>query len=78
MLKLRFDVSQYEPEEIVVKTVDNKLLVLTWYIFIMYLYYKTFITYIIQIDYIIIYLYTILYIRLFEIPGIKILNITEK
>ncbi|XP_050439711.1 protein lethal(2)essential for life isoform X2 [Adelges cooleyi] len=26
-LKLRFDVSQYEPEEIVVKTVDNKLLV---------------------------------------------------
>jgi len=27
MLKLRFDVSQYAPEEIVVKTVDNKLLV---------------------------------------------------
>ncbi|XP_018402813.1 PREDICTED: alpha-crystallin A chain isoform X2 [Cyphomyrmex costatus] len=27
MLKLRFDVSQYTPEEIVVKTVDNKLLV---------------------------------------------------
>ncbi|XP_063604081.1 protein lethal(2)essential for life-like, partial [Penaeus indicus] len=26
-LKLRFDVSQYKPEEIVVKTVDNKLLV---------------------------------------------------
>ncbi|XP_063233199.1 protein lethal(2)essential for life isoform X3 [Bacillus rossius redtenbacheri] len=26
-LKLRFDVSQYQPEEIVVKTVDNKLLV---------------------------------------------------
>ncbi|KAK6637547.1 hypothetical protein RUM44_007969 [Polyplax serrata] len=26
MLKLRFDVSQYQPEEIVVKTVDNKLL----------------------------------------------------
>ncbi|KAF3428984.1 hypothetical protein E2986_10968 [Frieseomelitta varia] len=26
MLKLRFDVSQYTPEEIVVKTVDNKLL----------------------------------------------------
>ncbi|XP_026326545.1 heat shock protein beta-1 isoform X1 [Hyposmocoma kahamanoa] len=26
-LKLRFDVSQYTPEEIVVKTVDNKLLV---------------------------------------------------
>lgn len=26
-LKLRFDVSQYAPEEIVVKTVDNKLLV---------------------------------------------------
>jgi len=26
-LKLRFDVSQYEPEEIVLKTVDNKLLV---------------------------------------------------
>ena len=26
-LKLRFDVSQYSPEEIVVKTVDNKLLV---------------------------------------------------
>ncbi|KAF4525645.1 hypothetical protein B566_EDAN001245, partial [Ephemera danica] len=25
-LKLRFDVSQYAPEEIVVKTVDNKLL----------------------------------------------------
>lgn len=29
MLKLRFDVSQYQPEEIVVKTVDNKLLVRT-------------------------------------------------
>lgn len=27
-LKLRFDVSQYAPEEIVVKTVDNKLLVI--------------------------------------------------
>ncbi|XP_047003158.1 heat shock protein Hsp-12.2 isoform X2 [Schistocerca americana] len=27
VLKLRFDVSQYQPEEIVVKTVDNKLLV---------------------------------------------------
>ncbi|XP_072156146.1 protein lethal(2)essential for life isoform X3 [Bemisia tabaci] len=27
MLKLRFDVSQYQPEEIIVKTVDNKLLV---------------------------------------------------
>ncbi|XP_065566011.1 alpha-crystallin B chain-like isoform X2 [Artemia franciscana] len=27
LLKLRFDVSQYTPEEIVVKTVDNKLLV---------------------------------------------------
>ena len=27
-LKLRFDVSQYTPEEIMVKTVDNKLLVL--------------------------------------------------
>ena len=27
-LKLRFDVSQYSPEEIVVKTVDNKLLVI--------------------------------------------------
>lgn len=27
VLKLRFDVSQYAPEEIVVKTVDNKLLV---------------------------------------------------
>ena len=26
-LKLRFDVSQYGPEEIMVKTVDNKLLV---------------------------------------------------
>jgi len=26
-LKLRFDVSQYTPEEIVVKTVDNKLMV---------------------------------------------------
>lgn len=26
-LKLRFDVSQYGPEEITVKTVDNKLLV---------------------------------------------------
>ena len=26
-LKLRFDVSQYSPDEIVVKTVDNKLLV---------------------------------------------------
>ena len=29
-LKLRFDVSQYSPEEIVVKTVDNKLLVRKW------------------------------------------------
>ena len=27
-LKLRFDVSQYTPEEIMVKTVDNKLLVI--------------------------------------------------
>lgn len=27
MLKLRFDVSQYAPEEILVKTVDNTLLV---------------------------------------------------
>ena len=27
-LKLRFDVSQYTPEEIMVKTVDNKLLVM--------------------------------------------------
>ncbi|GAB0100253.1 heat shock protein beta-1 [Sergentomyia squamirostris] len=27
VLKLRFDVSQYTPEEIVVKTIDNKLLV---------------------------------------------------
>lgn len=27
LLKLRFDVSQYEPEQIVVKTVDNRLLV---------------------------------------------------
>jgi hypothetical protein len=26
-IKLRFDVSQYSPEEIMVKTVDNKLLV---------------------------------------------------
>merc|ERR1719315_155305 len=26
-LKLRFDVSQYSPEEIIVKTIDNKLLV---------------------------------------------------
>ena len=26
-LKLRFDVSQYTPDEIMVKTVDNKLLV---------------------------------------------------
>ncbi len=26
-LKLRFDVSEYQPEEIMVKTVDNKLLV---------------------------------------------------
>nr|CAD7456996.1 unnamed protein product [Timema tahoe] len=26
LLKLRFDVSQYSPEEIIVKTVDNKLL----------------------------------------------------
>ena len=26
-LKLRFDVSQYNPDEIMVKTVDNKLLV---------------------------------------------------
>lgn len=31
-LKLRFDVSQYAPEEIVVKTVDNKLLVSHIYI----------------------------------------------
>lgn len=30
-LKLRFDVSQYAPEEIVVKTVDNKLLVRFFY-----------------------------------------------
>lgn len=30
-LKLRFDVSQYAPEEIVLKTVDNKLLVNTKY-----------------------------------------------
>jgi hypothetical protein len=30
LLKLRFDVSQYQPEEIVVKTVDNKLLVSGW------------------------------------------------
>jgi hypothetical protein len=30
LLKLRFDVSQYQPEEIVVKTVDNKLLVRTF------------------------------------------------
>lgn len=29
VLKLRFDVSQYAPEEIVVKTVDQKLLVST-------------------------------------------------
>jgi hypothetical protein len=29
VLKLRFDVSQYAPEEIVVKTVDSKLLVST-------------------------------------------------
>ena len=28
-LKLRFDVSQYSPDEIMVKTVDNKLLVNT-------------------------------------------------
>jgi hypothetical protein len=28
VLKLRFDVSQYAPEEIVVKTVDNKLMVI--------------------------------------------------
>lgn len=27
MLKLRFDVTQYEPDEIVVKTVDNRLTV---------------------------------------------------
>lgn len=33
-LKLRFDVSQYKPEEIVVKTVDNKLLVSTKSIFV--------------------------------------------
>lgn len=32
-LKLRFDVSQYTPEEIVVKTVDNKLLVSTFSFF---------------------------------------------
>jgi hypothetical protein len=30
VLKLRFDVSQYTPEEIVVKTVDNKLMVSFW------------------------------------------------
>ena len=30
VLKLRFDVSQYTPEEIVVKTVDNKLMVKNW------------------------------------------------
>lgn len=30
VLKLRFDVSQYTPEEIVVKTVDNKLMVRFW------------------------------------------------
>ena len=29
-LKLRFDVSQYTPEEIMVKTVDNKLLVIQY------------------------------------------------
>ena len=29
-LKLRFDVSQYTPEEIMVKTVDNKLLVIRY------------------------------------------------
>lgn len=29
VLKLRFDVSQYAPEEIVVKTVDQKLLVIS-------------------------------------------------
>lgn len=27
MLKLRFDVTQYEPDEIIVKTVDNRLTV---------------------------------------------------
>ncbi|OAD56006.1 hypothetical protein WN48_04040 [Eufriesea mexicana] len=32
MLKLRFDVSQYAPEEIVVKSVDNKLLVSTLHV----------------------------------------------
>lgn len=31
-LKLRFDVSQYKPEEIVLKTVDNKLLVCFFFI----------------------------------------------
>ena len=39
-LKLRFDVSQYTPEEIMVKTVDNKLLV-TLKIRLYYGYYKT-------------------------------------
>ena len=34
-LKLRFDVSQYTPEEIMVKTVDNKLLVLMMTMMIM-------------------------------------------
>lgn len=33
VLKLRFDVSQYAPEEIVVKTVDNKLLVCIFWMF---------------------------------------------
>ena len=33
MLKLRFDVTQYSPEEIVVKTVDNKLQVKKFFLF---------------------------------------------
>jgi len=32
MLKLRFDVTQYTPEEIVVKTVDNKLQVIKLFV----------------------------------------------
>ena len=35
-LKLRFDVSQYSPEEIVVKTVDNKLLVSSTLFLVLY------------------------------------------
>lgn len=43
-LKLRFDVSQYAPEEIVVKTVDNKLLVIIQFEQCLYYLYRHFFT----------------------------------